>query len=334
MNTNVGILLATYNGESYIGEQLESLIQQTEKPGCILVSDDNSTDGTKLQVESCKRQDVNIEWHTNISGCTGHLANFSYLCGLAHAHQDVNYWMFCDQDDVWLGHKIQTLKKYCEKAEQSNGRAIVPTLVHCDLNVANEQMDEIAPSFIRFQGFPDPRKQKFPAFLHQNVVTGCATLFNRRLLEIAHPIPKSAVIHDHWIALCAVYFGQIEYIDQPLVKYRQHGNNSIGATSVKSQRSFFKPYVYRMIFTFPRHLSQAVEQAKALEKRRAERELIVKEDSQRWVVRFASVKELSFWRRMMSLNHFFPGKRGLKERAYLLFVLLILPYIKAKKEDK
>jgi len=65
--------------------------------------------------------------------------------------------------------------------------------------------------------------------LTQNFVTGCTVLVNRRLLDIALPIPEEALMHDWWLALCAAVFGHIGFVDKPLVKYRQHGNNEVGA---------------------------------------------------------------------------------------------------------
>lgn len=327
----VVVLLAAYRGEAFIGEQVKSILDAPH-PTRLIIRDESPDEKTSKELMALPELYTGRLNYVTARDATvkGHLQNFKALCHFAHQNESADYYCFSDQDDVWHANKLPVLS---ERIRETEGIGKTPTLVHCDLCVVDERMREIAPSYIHFQGFPDPHKHSFPLFLHQNVVTGCATLFNRSLLDIAHPIPISAVIHDHWFALCAIYFGQLEYVDQPLVNYRQHGENAIGATSVENQRSFFKPYLYRMILSFPKHLSQAVEQAKALEKRRIERGLTVSECNQQWVAHFASLKELSFWRRLMSFNQFFPGKRGIKERAYLLFVLMILPYVQARKEE-
>ena len=86
----------------------------------------------------------------------------------------------------------------------------------------------------RYQGLRT-QDQAFNAQLLSNTLTGCTSLFNRRLVELSLPIPADAIMHDWWLSLVASAFGVRAYIDQALIDYRQHGSNAIGAKAVESK---------------------------------------------------------------------------------------------------
>lgn len=343
MNHNqhsIAILMATYNGQSFIEAQLESIAYQLPGNsskgeeeanigrGFLIASDDNSTDDTVAKIrDKCEALNLTCNITAPVQDCKGHRGNFAHLC--VHALSNVSpfdYYAFSDQDDVWEPAKLHELMQACNMGA-------VASLVHCDLAVVSEKLTPIASSFVRFQGLPKPDSQPLADLLHQNVVTGCATLFNRAALELATPIPDASVLHDHWFALVSQYMGEVHFVDKPLVKYRQHGKNSIGATSAEKQRSFFSPYFYKMLLRFPAHLAQAVEQAKCLEQRRIDRGIVVSLDKRRVVLRFACIKELALRNRLRSYRLLFSGKRSFLEKTYLMFVLCILPGVKCRKSD-
>jgi hypothetical protein len=324
--TLVGVL-ACYQGESYILQQLESITESAPDAHTI-IRDESDT-------ESCRQMLVNSDipetsytyYFASEAVDKGHLNNFRVLCNLA-LNEEATHYFFSDQDDIFHKNKFSTLIAILENSTNSKDD---PALIHSDLNVVDDNLDLVSSSFIKYQGLPNPDEQPIYAFLHQNVVTGCASVFNRKLLEIANPIPESAVIHDHWFGLCAKYFGVIKYYDKPLVDYRQHTTNSIGATPFANQRSWLKPYLYKMIFNFPIHLSQAIEQAKALESRRQERELYVDESEQYYVHKFSRLKELSVLDRLRAKSEFFRGERTFKEHIYLSIVLILIPIIPSRE---
>jgi len=105
-----------------------------------------------------------------------------------------------------------------------------PLLVHSDLAVCDANMRLIAPSLWKFQRL-NPQVDDFSRLLVQNNVTGCTVLINRALADLAFPIPREAVMHDWWLALVASAAGKIGFVPRPLVRYRQHGANQIGAVS-------------------------------------------------------------------------------------------------------
>ncbi|OOF20383.1 hypothetical protein BZJ17_13075 [Salinivibrio sp. IB574] len=149
----------------------------------------------------------------------GPLKNFSRGIKLTSSP----YIMLCDQDDVWLPEKIvksyQKISSFCSSK---------PALVYCDLMIVNESLDLFSSSYFCYKKIPKTWDKHFIQLLQQNTVSGCAAIFNRALLEKATPIPDDAYMHDWWLALVAKAFGNLKLIDEPLIKYRQHANNSIG----------------------------------------------------------------------------------------------------------
>lgn len=231
MNKDVAVLLATFNGEKYLEEQLQSLFNQKMMPNKLIISDDFSTDSTWHILQNWKsRHPEIIELHKNNTSRHGHVGNFAHLCEIAKQTQ-CEYFLFCDQDDVWSPNKIDDLIQHCTALESQIGR--VPLLMHSDLAVVDEKLNMISPSFFAHQKLPNPNLHSMPKFLIQNVVTGCTTLINRALLSKATPIPNEVIVHDWWFAIIAHLEGIIGFIDKPLVEYRQHSYNSIGA--VKKQ---------------------------------------------------------------------------------------------------
>ena len=221
----VDILLATWNGDTYLGVQIDSILAQTHTNWRLLIRDDGSSDGTPgiIRHYAAKFPDrieiVDAEGK-NLGAC----GNFAALLERSTA----DYAMFCDQDDIWLPEKVEVLLAKMQDMEGKHGVAC-PLLVHSDLKVADGDLDVVAPSFWGYQRL-NPEKGRFlNRLLIQNTVTGCAMMMNSRLREIALPIHAQARMHDWWIALVAAAFGEIGYVRRPLVLYRQHGGNTLGA---------------------------------------------------------------------------------------------------------
>jgi hypothetical protein len=139
-----------------------------------------------------------------------------------------NYIMYCDQDDIWLPHKIEITFARMKEMEKEFGKDI-PLLVHTDLKVVNENLDLLSESLWRYQ-LSDPRRgSTLNRLLLMNVATGCSIMINRPLLNLALPIPPEAMMHDWWLALVAAAFGHIGYVPESTAMYRQHGANDTGA---------------------------------------------------------------------------------------------------------
>lgn len=218
----VTILLAVYNGERFLREQIDSLLTQTVKDIKIIIRDDGSKDGSRAIIERfCSEYPQKI---FEIKGApTGSAAaNFSELLKCC----DDDYIMFCDQDDVWLCDKVEKTLDAMKKAEAHHPD--VPILVHSDLSVVDGNLSVISQSFFDYQRVYQ-NKISFSRLLVQNYVTGCTVMINRKLAHLCGHMPRECVMHDWWLALIAVAFGKIVCIDEQLMLYRQHSDNQVGA---------------------------------------------------------------------------------------------------------
>ena len=217
---SVLILLATYNGDKYLKEQLDSLKLQTYKDFDIIIRDDNSTDDTISIANFYNIKVVESEYKLGAKGSFGALMEY------ALQNSDAEYFMFCDQDDVWVNDKIEKTLAKMHTLEKEHGS--MPFLVHTDLEVVDEKLGLINNSFMNFQKI-NPSKNKLNELLLQNTITGCTVMINRELAKKSFSMPSTAIMHDWWIGLIASKFGKIEYINESLIKYRQHDKNTIGA---------------------------------------------------------------------------------------------------------
>jgi glycosyltransferase involved in cell wall biosynthesis len=232
-HTKIAVLLSTYNGEKFLGEQLDSLLAQSHKNFILVVRDDGSRDRTISILESyagdhperihlLSRDGVNMGASASFAFLVDYVLKNKELLGLKST-----YMMFCDQDDTWFSEKIEKLLAAMLATEADNDSTL-PIIVHSDLEVVSEQNTVIAKSLISYQGLEIDRNS-FLNLVISNLVTGCTALINEPLAEKALPIPEKAIMHDWWLALVATAFGKLVYLDIPLVHYRQHGNNTIGA---------------------------------------------------------------------------------------------------------
>ena len=223
----IDILLATYNGENYIAEQIESILAQSDTQWKLLIHDDGSTDDTVDIIKDYEQRFPEKVHFINdgvIAG--GAEANFSHLMDISTSP----YIMFCDQDDFWEIDKVAVSLEAMSDLEQQYG-SNTPLLIHTDMSVVGNNLNTIHPSYWSYQGLSSRFSQPptgLNRLLLQNVVTGCTVLFNRELLRLALPMPKGVVMHDWWVALVASAFGVIHTIDQQTIRYRQHNGNTLG----------------------------------------------------------------------------------------------------------
>ncbi|WP_284451862.1 glycosyltransferase family 2 protein [Methylophaga thalassica] len=225
----VYILLAAFNGERFIGEQISSIRSQTYANWKLIIRDDGSTDKTKDIILKHIQSDSRIKLIESDQEQKGCVRNFAVLMAYAKKNH-AEYICFSDQDDVWRSEKISILIKQMEALE-SHFTKTMPMLVYSDLEVVDEQLRLIYTSYMNQQRLSHPEFETLSRLLVENTVTGCAMLINRALLQIASPIPNTIIIHDWWVALCAAMTGKLYFVDKPLIKYRQHQNNTIGLTS-------------------------------------------------------------------------------------------------------
>ena len=227
----VDILLATYNGAAYLAPQLDSLLAQTHGHFRLLVSDDGSSDDTLAilqRYESAFDGRLVLLPSARPAGAPGGgvLRNFERLMRASADDDRAAYIAFCDQDDVWLPEKTARLLAALQALEARHGSA-APCLVHSDLTVVDQDLQVISPSFAAYQRIA-PVDVTPRTLLSVNQVTGCATMINRALLQLALPLPPEVVMHDWWLALLAGS-GARQFVPEALIRYRQHGRNQVGA---------------------------------------------------------------------------------------------------------
>ena len=264
------ILLSAYNGEDYLAEQLDSLLKQTYSNFIIIIRDDGSTDGTENIISNYViKNNGKIYKLSGIRSNLGASCSFSMLINYAIKEKNTLgisrlYVMLCDQDDIWIEEKLEIQISEMLYAEQKFPDS--PILIHSDLKVVDQCKSLIAESFIKYQGL-EIKRNKFTNLVISNLVTGCTTLFNEELAQIALPVPDRAIMHDWWLALTASAFGQVIFIDTPLVEYRQHANNTIGAKKFTRAQI---PNTARLFFHIPKvssHLVDVAEQANEFQRR-------------------------------------------------------------------
>ncbi len=231
--SKVAVVLSTYNGEQYLEEQLDSLLAQSWPSFIVVVRDDDSRDATQ-QILQRYAGDFPDKFHLILNQSNkGASASFSYAMqyvldnkeslGLKRA-----YMLFCDQDDIWNPDKIQQEMEAMLSVESTSATEASPVLVHSDLTVVSDKKEVIADSFIDYQGLIISRNS-FANLVISNLVTGCTALVNEPLARMSAPVPDNAIMHDWWLALVASAFGEVKFVNRPLLNYRQHDNNTIGA---------------------------------------------------------------------------------------------------------
>ncbi|MEP0201389.1 MAG: glycosyltransferase family 2 protein [Halioglobus sp.] len=226
-SSHVIILMATYNGAKYLEAQLSSIKNQTMTAWSLLIRDDGSTDNTLdiIAAEIAKDPRIRLIEDSGASR-VGAAENFGHLMEAALGHSAAQIFFFCDQDDVWENCKLERLMAQFPQGGCEN----FPLLVHSDLSVVDECLDEVHSSLFQYMALDTESEKPLNSLLTRNFVTGAAMACNRLLLEQSGPIPPAAIMHDWWLALVAAAAGEIRCLAEPLVKYRQHGLNTIGAT--------------------------------------------------------------------------------------------------------
>lgn len=222
----IDILMATYNGEKYIREQLNSIINQSYTDWRLIIRDDGSVDGTLgIIKEYCAKYEDRIILVSDNKGNLGFQYNFMELLILATA----DYVMFCDQDDIWLPDKVElTYKKMLELEDMQPN---VPIMVHTNLYIYDG---------ITYSANHTYHKKHMDEFynlrtaLMFSVAVECTLMMNSfyKDLDLSNIYGAS---HGYFLTLaCLSHNGILYYLDQPTILYRQHGNNQIGE-SIDSQ---------------------------------------------------------------------------------------------------
>ncbi|EPK8021203.1 glycosyltransferase [Providencia rettgeri] len=238
-NRSVNILLATYNGEKYLHEQINSLLDQSYSNFTVLISDDGSSDGTINVLSKIKDPRFKI---INTQRIGGVIKNFEFLL----SKSDADYVMLCDQDDVWHPNKIHHSLNEITKNEEDKD---TPCLGFSDLELVNENLELISDSFYAKTGLNPYRNFNIDNLSWMGSIYGCTIIMNRASVNNALPFPENLIMHDHWLGFRTLSIGNIFYINKALLKYRQHENNVAGGMGYKKNiiQKILSPKKYRDI---------------------------------------------------------------------------------------
>lgn len=222
----ISVCMATYNGEKYIRQQLQSILQQLGADDEIIVSDDNSTDGTVAEIGRLSDRRIKVVYNKK----KGLISNFENA--IQNASGD--YIFLSDQDDIWKPEKLQ---KTMECFDQGFD------LVLSDSEAFNSSSSEtIYPSFFEF----NKSKKGILNNIMKNSYIGCCMAFNRKIKDKVLPFPSGLPMHDSWIGLNAEIFGKVKFLKEPLIRYRLHDANASFTGAGKSDFGIFKKISFRV----------------------------------------------------------------------------------------
>lgn len=232
----ISVCMATYNGERFIKEQIDSILPQLSKDDELIISDDGSTDRTLEIIASYKDERINVFHHKKNPEYAKikHSRNFYYATSnfenaLKQAKGD--YIFLSDQDDVWMPNKVQKM---------------IPKLKEFDCVMSNYNIIDASGRIISTMVFDNLKlKNSYLFNLIKTPFLGCLIGFNQEVLNRILPFPKKLISHDLWIGCIACKKFNMTFINEALVAHRKHTCNTSNVTE-KSKNPFFMKIFYRL----------------------------------------------------------------------------------------
>ncbi len=225
----ISVCLASYNGEKYIKQQLISILSQLSENDEVIISDDNSTDGTEKIITELADERIKFFKNNHKKGFTGNFEN-----AIINAKGDKLF--LSDQDDVWHDQKLAVMSLALETHD----------FVISNAQIVDAELNTIHSSHF---GLYNVKKGFFTNFIKTRYIGACMA-FNRKILTKAFPFPTNHNYcqHDWWLMLIAEFYYDVYLIDQPLIKYRRHAQNASSGGS-KSTNSIGK-IIYTRLYSF------------------------------------------------------------------------------------
>ena len=237
----ISVCMATYNGERFIRQQIDSILPQLSSDDEIIVSDDGSSDRTLEILESYKDSRIKIFHHKRnenlmkeTAGRNFYLASSNFENAINHSSGD--YLFFSDQDDEWMPDRVKKMVALLNHSD----------CVHCSNVVIDERSNLIT------EGVKAKRKSKISVLynLFWTPFLGCCMAIRREALQYILPFPKKCIGHDLWIGCLSAHKNALVHIDEPFHRYRKHSNNVSPTLSKKSPNSIFFMMQYRILFLY------------------------------------------------------------------------------------
>lgn len=221
----VSVAMATYNGEKYIQEQVDSILSQLSSEDELIISDDHSSDGTVSIVEKYIKEDSRVKLFFNEEkGVTSNFEN-----AIKRTSNDIIF--LSDQDDIWKPEKVKTVLSYYEKRPKVQ-------MIMSDITVVDNELNTTIDSFYEFRG----SRAGVIKNIIKNSYIGCAMSFRKELKTKILPIPRNVPMHDMWIGLVADMNKSALLIPEKLIYYRRHDST---VTSVENTSSLKEKILWR-----------------------------------------------------------------------------------------
>ncbi|WP_418894049.1 glycosyltransferase [Limibacterium fermenti] len=252
----ISVVMATYNGEKFLRQQLNSILSQSYPVDELVVVDDHSTDSTLYILEEYLKSNQGIMKIFQNKENKG----FIYTFKKALRFSSNNYIAFSDQDDVWEYNKIESQMDEITKVE--NGRFDIPIVCFHDLKLINK--DGVLSDTLSFWCSKkiQIRHASLKSVLLKNVITGCTMLINKQMKDEVLKMPSCEILfHDHWIALIAYGFGVAIPLNNTLIKYRSHTNSVTDKKSLKVSEKLFLA-INRLLHKDESYLKENFEQVR------------------------------------------------------------------------
>ena len=220
----ISVCIASYNGERFIREQIDSILRQLSSDDEIIVSDDGSTDDTISIIISIDDKRIRI-----IEGPRKHSPTLNFECAMKEAKGD--YIFLADQDDVWKSNKVEVCMKWLQKYD----------CVVSDAEVTDSNLNTLYPSLYAIM---QVRQGRIYNTIWKNGYTGCCMAFRRNVLKASLPFPKNIPMHDIWIGNVAAYKYNMKFIPDKLIMFRRH-NETISCNGKGSKYSIWQQMKFR-----------------------------------------------------------------------------------------
>jgi len=307
----ISVILSTYNGESYISEQLDSILNQTFQNFKLYIRDDGSIDGTVSIIEDYqKRFPERIFILRDDQGNIGVAESFQRVIEAANS----DYYLFADQDDVWDSQKIYKLVKKIREIESDNPNT--PVLVFSDMEVIDEGGKVIYDSFLKLSKYKDSFHSNI---LFRGFIPGCSIAFNNEAKKLILGY-KNLMLHDGFAFMMVNLFGVISKAPDKLIKYRLHSKNTIGLGETQKNAILVKDFI-KYIFRNRKYrsivLQNYFEQVSHIRNNINNQYLYQKEFYTRDEIENLNIFERKKW----FLKHFVPFKRGFFDGLVALFLI-------------
>ena len=217
----VAVLMSTYNGEKYLKEQIDSILEQRDVEVTLFIRDDGSKDGTLAMINQYVKNCINIKLVKDKNNLGPGMSFLTLLKHIIIEERKFDFYAFADQDDIWLDNKLKEAVKLIPDSNNVPTLYCSNQLIYKNDNIEGERFRQKPEICLKSQ-------------ITRNLLYGCTFVFNLSLasLVVESGFPDKGIIacgnHDAWLVLVALLLGQVVYDQKAYIKYRLHGNNLVG----------------------------------------------------------------------------------------------------------